>query len=109
MGILRKRYIPKCEACGKNLVQRPREQRPNYLKRKTCDALCQNILRGRNADSGKCFCGKPSQSKELVHCCWDHRLIIAKCKQWGIAVDLDAYEAYSERLQAEQKILDSYY
>lgn len=110
--VLFKRRIQRfCEfsKCGKLIVKRDNETQLNFLKRKTCNTECSVSRRkekNEESDGKKCWCGTPVSGGE-IYCCWDHRLMHIKIKQWGIEPTLKEYYAYCERLQAAQRDIDA--
>jgi hypothetical protein len=96
--------------CGELLRIKENETLQNFQKRNTCNTTCSGAYRKQKTqeESQKCFCGRP-QDNGSPYCCYDHRLIAIKCKQWRIPLTLSDYLAYSRRLEEQQRINDRYY
>jgi hypothetical protein len=98
--------------CNEFLVKRSDETTANFLKRATCNTTCAGAYRKQktqeNSVGSLCFCGKPTEN-DSPFCCWDHRLIANRCKQWRIPISITDYEAYANRLEEEQRLIDRYF
>ena len=93
-----KRTLRYCSKCGLALYRLPDENYQAFLKRRKCKPACGEP---KKTKVSLCFCGARKPMHE-DYCCWDHRLIAMKCKQWGIPPNIEAFQTRSTFLESEQ-------
>lgn len=101
----KRRKVRKCEVCKVVLVRREDESIRSFNKRSTCSEEHADILRHAKKVHSKCFCGNTIEIGS-DYCCYDHRVIAIKCRQWRIPISLDDYENECKRRDKEQKELN---
>ena len=94
-----------CTICGRLLEREESEDGACFSRRTTCRGDCMrkkhSEARVRRAKAAYCFCGQRKPTME-EYCCWDHRLIAIKCRQWGFEPDMKRYQMMMEQLDMEQ-------
>lgn len=92
------------DECGKLLELKQGESIKRFFTRLTCDTFCaeQKRRKRKYTTDNFCFCGRLRTELDSPFCCWEHRLIHIKCKQWGIPSTINGYENHKNMLEQEQ-------